>query len=160
MSNFVIFYHHITAKPWISSKRSFVYHQVADLYIIIAKKMQPSVDNIHLRWWYTPVGNDIPLLLQWIKKDESKSFRLFFGGDKGTRIPDLLNAIQALYQLSYTPMCFQIVTQFLFVCNKNAQTFYWLFQKWKNFALCLLGEQFLQNHLNRSCQTAQFCKKC
>ena len=45
------------------------------------------------------------------------------GGDKGTRIPDLLNAIQALYQLSYTPMCLQIVSQFCFVCNKNAQTF-------------------------------------
>ena len=26
-----------------------------------------------------------------------------FGGDKGSRTPDLLNAIQALYQLSYTP---------------------------------------------------------
>ena len=25
------------------------------------------------------------------------------GGDKGSRTPDLLNAIQALYQLSYTP---------------------------------------------------------
>ena len=27
----------------------------------------------------------------------------FFGGDKGSRTPDLLNAIQALSQLSYTP---------------------------------------------------------
>ena len=27
-----------------------------------------------------------------------------FGGDKGSRTPDLLNAIQALSQLSYTPM--------------------------------------------------------
>ena len=26
-----------------------------------------------------------------------------FGGDKGSRTPDLLNAIQALSQLSYTP---------------------------------------------------------
>ena len=26
-----------------------------------------------------------------------------FGGDKGSRTPDLLNAIQALYQLSYAP---------------------------------------------------------
>ena len=28
---------------------------------------------------------------------------LCFGGDKGSRTPDLLNAIQALSQLSYTP---------------------------------------------------------
>ena len=28
----------------------------------------------------------------------------FFGGDEGGRTPYLLNAIQALYQLSYTPM--------------------------------------------------------
>ena len=27
-----------------------------------------------------------------------------FGGDKGNRTPDLLNAIQTLYQLSYAPM--------------------------------------------------------
>ncbi len=27
-----------------------------------------------------------------------------FGGDKGSRTPDLLNAIQALSQLSYTPV--------------------------------------------------------
>jgi hypothetical protein len=29
-----------------------------------------------------------------------------FGGGKGNRTPDLLNAIQALYQLSYTPKFF------------------------------------------------------
>ena len=28
----------------------------------------------------------------------------FFGGDKGSRTPDLFNAIEALYQLSYIPM--------------------------------------------------------
>ena len=28
-----------------------------------------------------------------------------YGGDKGSRTPDLLNAIQALSQLSYTPGC-------------------------------------------------------
>ena len=28
---------------------------------------------------------------------------LISGGGKGSRTPDLLNAIQALYQLSYTP---------------------------------------------------------
>ena len=30
---------------------------------------------------------------------------LFFGGDKRDRTADLLNAIQALSQLSYTPKC-------------------------------------------------------
>ncbi len=30
---------------------------------------------------------------------------ILFGGDKGSRTPDLLNAIQALSQLSYTPEC-------------------------------------------------------
>lgn len=31
-------------------------------------------------------------------------FYLGFGGDEGDRTPDLLNAIQALSQLSYAPM--------------------------------------------------------
>ena len=31
---------------------------------------------------------------------------LFAGGDSGNRTHDLLNAIQALYQLSYIPICF------------------------------------------------------
>ena len=30
---------------------------------------------------------------------------MFLGGDKRDRTADLLNAIQALSQLSYTPMC-------------------------------------------------------
>ena len=43
-------------------------------------------------------------LIWWIIK-ASRFFDLlfFFGGDKGSRTPDLLNAIQALYQLSYAP---------------------------------------------------------
>ena len=32
----------------------------------------------------------------------------FFGGDKGSRTPDLLNAIQALSQLSYTPIGYRV----------------------------------------------------
>ena len=32
-------------------------------------------------------------------------FKAFFGGDKRDRTADLLNAIQALSQLSYTPIC-------------------------------------------------------
>jgi hypothetical protein len=35
--------------------------------------------------------------------DQNKSFSYNNGGGKGSRTPDLLNAIQALYQLSYTP---------------------------------------------------------
>ena len=49
------------------------YHQNEVLYIIIAKAHTPSVmiysltaDVIH------PSGDDMPLLLQWIKKDDSK----------------------------------------------------------------------------------------
>ena len=36
-----------------------------------------------------------------VKKAPEGTF--YFGGDKGSRTPDLLNAIQALYQLSYAP---------------------------------------------------------
>ena len=32
-----------------------------------------------------------------------RAFDLKFGGDEGSRTPGLLNAIQALSQLSYTP---------------------------------------------------------
>ena len=37
--------------------------------------------------------------------DENKPFCVPFGGDKRDRTADLLNAIQALSQLSYTPKC-------------------------------------------------------
>ena len=50
------------------SQRVAVYHQCEALYIIIAKAIQPSVDDMHLRWWYTPNGDDMPLLSQWINK--------------------------------------------------------------------------------------------
>ena len=36
---------------------------------------------------------------------ENKPFIVPFGGDKRDRTADLLNAIQALSQLSYTPIC-------------------------------------------------------
>ena len=39
------------------------------------------------------------------KKPRTKSPRFLFGGDKRDRTADLLNAIQALSQLSYTPRC-------------------------------------------------------
>ncbi len=38
---------------------------------------------------------------------ENKPFCVPFGGDKRDRTADLLNAIQALSQLSYTPIFFQ-----------------------------------------------------
>ena len=48
------------------------------------------------------IVDDIPLLSQWIKNTKSEDL-VFFGGDGGDRTHDLLNAIQALSQLSYTP---------------------------------------------------------
>ena len=38
------------------------------------------------------------------KSPENQWFSGFFGGDKRDRTADLLNAIQALSQLSYTPI--------------------------------------------------------
>ncbi len=38
-------------------------------------------------------------------KQKKTAFAAFpIGGDKGRRTPDLLNAIETLYQLSYIPM--------------------------------------------------------
>jgi hypothetical protein len=37
-------------------------------------------------------------------------FDVFYGGDEGNRTPDLLNAIQALSQLSYIP---NLVTMYI-----------------------------------------------
>ena len=76
--------HITTAKPCISSRRSLVSHQAAEIayhpseneyislsgeYIIIAKA------NTAYGWWYTPAAmiytlkrDDMPLLSQWIKK--------------------------------------------------------------------------------------------
>lgn len=44
--------------------------------------------------------------LGWIKKHFTgfKGEMHIFGGDKGSRTPDLLNAIETLYQLSYIPI--------------------------------------------------------
>ena len=39
---------------------------------------------------------------------------MFCGGDKRDRTADLLNAIQALSQLSYTPVCLKVVALQLF----------------------------------------------
>ena len=40
----------------------------------------------------------------YVKTTENTTFPVVFGGDKRDRTADLLNAIQALSQLSYTPI--------------------------------------------------------
>ena len=58
-------------KAWALYIINFVeiaYHSLGEWHIIIAKEIQPTVDEMHLRWWYTPNGDDMPLLSQWIKK--------------------------------------------------------------------------------------------
>ena len=39
-----------------------------------------------------------------LESKKAANFDLLKGGDKGRRTPDLLNAIETLYQLSYIPM--------------------------------------------------------
>ena len=46
---------------------------------------------------------------------------LLFGGDEGGRTPYLLNAIQALYQLSYTPKARCILYHLSSVVNRLAK---------------------------------------
>ena len=46
---------------------------------------------------------DLPVYTK--QKTEDQSPRFLLGGDKRDRTADLLNAIQALSQLSYTPIC-------------------------------------------------------
>ena len=51
----------------------------------LRKKIQPTADDIRLRWWYTPsvmiyaFGDDIPLLSQWIKKRLVETSRFLAG---------------------------------------------------------------------------------
>ena len=55
-------------------------------------------------------------------KRQSVCFRLsFYGGDEGGRTPYLLNAIQALYQVSYTPKCKWYFNLFHERCQSNLQ---------------------------------------
>ena len=50
-----------------------------------------------------------PLVLSFPPKKKGRLMpSFFFGGDKGSRTPDLLNAIQALSQLSYTPIGYRV----------------------------------------------------
>ena len=59
-----------------------------------------------------------PLLFVCLKdsqdKEKTPTFRLEFGGDKRDRTADLLNAIQALSQLSYTPIFGSLFRQLLY----------------------------------------------
>ena len=61
----------------------------------------PGVNGIRLEWqgYVNPVKKVMkkPVFLR------KQAFRKSFGGDKRDRTADLLNAIQALSQLSYTP---------------------------------------------------------
>ena len=52
----------------------------------------------------TRLSNDAKSYQNKGKSTEISRFQCFFGGDKRDRTADLLNAIQALSQLSYTPM--------------------------------------------------------
>ena len=70
-------------------------------------------------------------------KRKQPSFRMTvsFGGDKRDRTADLLNAIQALSQLSYTPMRKEYINrrgrecQEEFLKNRKNQEFLWMPQK-------------------------------
>ena len=63
-------------------------------------------------------GVPIMKLCQKVRKTKEKTPKTLefpvFGGDKGSRTPDLLNAIQALSQLSYTPKRLKYVIADLF----------------------------------------------
>ena len=49
-----------------------------------------------------------------IRKSDARFMLLLkFGGDEGDRTPYLLNAIQALSQVSYTPKTFVILAYFI-----------------------------------------------
>ena len=72
-------------EPLHKSRRSRVYHQNEVLHIINSagivyhhceSTIQPTADDIHLRWWDTRVPrDDIPLLLQWIKNRQVETCR-------------------------------------------------------------------------------------
>ena len=74
------------------------------------KKFRPS----------QPRGDKIELFLTENKEKVLKTgvFRTFCGGDKRDRTADLLNAIQALSQLSYTPIFCCCPRQLLYYSNE------------------------------------------
>ena len=69
----------------------------------------------------------------------SATWVLNLGGDKRDRTADLLNAIQALSQLSYTPIFdspafLPDFTKNYLIFNVNSRTFSWIFK----FQICLI----------------------
>ena len=67
----------------------------------------------------TPERGEIPARLQRAKNKKGTKkvpFLFLIGGAEGTRTPDLLNAIQALSQLSYNPKSNQTR---VFIAHKN-----------------------------------------
>ena len=53
------------------------------------------------------------------KNPENQWFSGFFGGDKRDRTADLLNAIQALSQLSYTPIFDSLSDSFRIIAQRG-----------------------------------------
>ena len=49
------------------------------------------------------------LLFPYLHEKTGENARSFRGGAKGSRTPDLLNAIQTRYQLRYNPNCLIII---------------------------------------------------
>ena len=69
---------------WNQSGRSRVYHQDVVLHIINSvgivyhrceKNTAYGWWDTRFAWWYTPYGDDIPLLSQWIKNRQVKTCR-------------------------------------------------------------------------------------
>ena len=77
--------------------------------VIVAKLWQndgievPQTERPKIEVWKNGIYEVKPLFWQ-RKNPENQWFSGFFGGDKRDRTADLLNAIQALSQLSYTPI--------------------------------------------------------
>ena len=65
--------------------------------VFTGKYLLPQIDGMR------PFGSLIAFVSIHRKTRTAKPFA-FFGGDSRDRTDDLLNAIQALYQLSYTPV--------------------------------------------------------
>ena len=59
------------------------------------------------RWRCFPRAAPIASAIKLLQDAQDKSFKVknLAGGARGSRTPDLLNAIQALSQLSYGPIC-------------------------------------------------------
>ena len=69
------------------------------------------------------------------KKTWNRKISGLFGGDKRDRTADLLNAIQALSQLSYTPILYRLAADLINIADlpQNVKPYFWkseeIFQK-------------------------------